>query len=332
MPVVVGTPACVPEGTISDVVVRIKGRETVPPIIASNSSRTSRRRPRTDSPHVTWMKEKLEITDGSGNKYAYVKELGGGNFAKAYLFASPNEENRLAVRVEWEGNEIVLPEALGAVEGLLLARTKSFFNARLQVMEFGVMTAEDFFINGRNAEYLKEFGCFVRALTTGLLTNGLTYYDLKPDNIVVCKCPSEGFLYFRAIDIDSVGSFEKPNNWAMFHVDNRPSYVTPPPAHSVVSTAFAALLTIHLAKRMSSGNYDLPTFFSRTQFSDRDEVPYTSDYASAAAHWRSIKDFAPFFRAVRSIRPLETSAAKAWATVKPTLRGRCARFEDRVML
>lgn len=329
MPVVVGTPACVPEGTISDVEVRIRGPETAPPVLAASSSRG--RRGRRNDPRAAWIREQLEVTDGFGHAYSYSGELGGGNFAKAYLFESTTTDDRLAVRVEWQGAEIVLPAELGAADGLLLARTKSFFNARLQVMELGTMTAEKFFLQRRNAEYLPEFECFVRALALGLLDQGLTYYDLKPDNVVVCRCPTEGYLYFRAIDIDSVGTFAAPNPWAMYHVDHRPPD-QPPPAHSVISTAFAALLTIHMARKMSrTGRFDVVEFFSKTKWKKK-EVPWEANYAAAAAHWRSIREFAPFFRAIGPLKPLTTTANAALRKVRPMLVGKCAGFADRVAL
>ena len=329
MPVVVGTPACVPEGTISDVTVRIRGPETVPPVLAAGGSRGRRRRG--NDPRAAWIQDKLEITDGFGHAYAYAGELGGGNFAKAYLFESATTDDRLAVRVEWQGAEIVLPPEMGAADGLLLARTKSFFNARLQVMELGTMTAEKFFTDRRNAEFLPEFECFVRALALGLLDNGLTYYDLKPDNIVVCKCPTEGFLYFRAIDIDSVGTFANPNRWAMYHVDRRPADRIPE-AHSVISTAFAALLTVYMAKLMSrTGRFDVVEFYQKAKWKKR-EVPWDDDYTAAAAHWRSFREFAPFFRAIKGVRPRTTTAATALKRVRPTLLGGCEDYDDGIAM
>lgn len=328
MPVVLGTPACVPEGTISGVKVRIKSGEKAPPILAASSGRRSRRA-RSD-PQADWVSQNLDITDGAGHHYVYSTVLGGGNYAKAYLFVSETTDERLAVRVEWQGMEIELPPALGTANELPLARTKSFFKARLQVMELGVSTAEDFFMDRDNAQYLPQFECFIRALIAQLMANRLTYFDLKPDNIVVCRCPTQGFLYFRAIDIDSVGSWSKPKQEALYRLDTREEGVAPP-AYAVVFTAFAGLLTIMIAKKIiRDGRLDVSTFWQRWTWKKK-PLPYSANFRPAAKHWRSVGEFRPFFDAIEDITPTTTSPDVAWSLIAPIMEG-CAGYRDRVAI
>lgn len=328
MPVVLGTPACVPVNTIAGVTVDILSGEPAPPTL---KARRGRRRARSD-PQADWVSQNLAIADGFGNSYVYSKELGGGYFAKAYLFVSETTDERLAVRVEWEGKEIDLPPALGTAEGLMLARTKSFFKARLQVMELGVSTAEDFFLKYENAEYLPQFECFVKALLEQLMANRLTYYDLKPDNIVVCRCPSKGFLYFRAIDIDSVGSLARPKQDAFYRIDTRTEGVVAPPAYSVVFTAFAALLTIYLARKLvMEGPLDVQTFWNKWKWKKAD-LRYSDNFLPAARHWRSMHDFDAFFEAVGDIVPTQSTAEAAWEKVKPVVQGCIGGYKDRVAI
>lgn len=331
MPVVLGTPACVPEGTISGVKVRIRSGEKAPPILAASSGRSSRHA-RSD-PQVNWVSQNLDITDGAGHHYVYNKVLGGGNFAKAYLYVSETTDERLAVRVEWQGMEIDLPQALGMARKLPLARTKSFFKARLQVMELGVSTAEEFFMDRDNAQYLPQFECFIRALIAQLMANRLTYFDLKPDNIVVCRCPKTGFLYFRAIDIDSVGSWSKPKQDALYRLDTREEGVAPP-AYAVVFTAFAGLLTILIAKkiiRLGRLTNGFRAYILNSWTWKKKPLPYSANFRPAAKHWKSVREFKPFFDAIQDITPTTTSPDVAWSLIAPIMEG-CAGYRDRVAI